>query len=453
MSGKMTRRDLLRYAGLSVSAGLLAACQPKVVKETVVVEKEVEKVVKETVVQKEVVEVEKEVTRVVKEAAPADEQVTITYHCRAGAVKPPASEFPTHQNRLAEFREEHPEINVVREEIAGSNEEYYVKLGTMFAGGTLGDMTFTSQTYSQHLKLAYDGFLAPIDEFMDQAGISDDEWWPMAMDNSYFEGKLYGLPMCLHPGGHAFLFFNQDMFEANGLKIPDGETYTVEDLREAANVCAQGDPDNREVYGYLPAFRGLQCHEAWMRTFGAPSFLDDAGKQTLMDTEEALEWARYGYALYNEDKVSPRAEAIPSGGTYAMFAAGNLAAFQSGTWAIKTSLEVVGDAFKEGVAVFPIGPGGYGACGYLQLKLSGSLPGRADVFDMDDIRSDPIAMIEYDAIKQTAAQYYMDNFAAIEHQQALNAAMDKMWLGEEEPTQAYMDSVAEQLQKILDRPR
>jgi hypothetical protein len=58
---------MLRYVGLSGSAAVLAACQPKVVekivKETVVVteEKIVEKVVKEAV------EVEKEVTRVVEQ--------------------------------------------------------------------------------------------------------------------------------------------------------------------------------------------------------------------------------------------------------------------------------------------------------------------------------------------------------------------------------------------------
>jgi multiple sugar transport system substrate-binding protein len=303
------------------------------------------------------------------------------------------------------------------------------------------------------------------------------------MENSYFEGKLYGLPMCLHPGGHAFLFYNKDMFEEAGLKLPDGDTYTVEDLREAANRLSTGSPESRDVYGYLPGFAGIQCHEAWIRTFGASSFVDPEGRKTLINTEPGLEWAKYAYALYNEDKVAPRTEAIPSGGTYAMFAAGKLAAFQSGTWAIKTSLSVVGDAFNEGVELFPIGPGGYGACGYLnsfaptsaskhlyeawlltyafcderagylQLKLSGSLPGRPDTFEKADIKADPVAMVEYASMQKVAAQYFMYNFAAIEHQQALNAAMDKIYLGEAEPTQGYMDSVAEILQNILDKPR
>ena len=61
MKSQMTRRQLLRYLGLGSVGVALAACQPKIVKETVIQEKVVketvvqEKVVKETVVQEKVV--------------------------------------------------------------------------------------------------------------------------------------------------------------------------------------------------------------------------------------------------------------------------------------------------------------------------------------------------------------------------------------------------------------
>ncbi len=478
-TSRLSRRALLRSAMVGGAGLALAACQPKVV--------EVEKIVERTVEVEKQVEVEKVVKETVvveKEVQAASDQVTVRYHCRAGAVQAPASEYPTHQNRLSEFREEHPEINVEREEIAGTNEEYYVKLATMYVGGTLGDMTFTSQTYQQHLKLAYDGVLAPCDEFMERDGISDDEWFPAAMVNSRLDGKLYGLPMCLHPGGAAFLIHNLDMWEGAGLEAPDGETYTIDKLREAAIKLSQGDPDARTTYGWRPNFNGdAQCHEAWMRMFGAESFIDREGRQSLMNTQEALEWAKYAYAIFNEDKVAPRAEAIPEAGELAMFAAGNLASFQTGTWNLKNSLTVVADAFKVGLQMFPIGPGGYGPCGYLnsfaptsvskhldeawkltyafcdkrcgylQIKLSGSMPGRPDVFDEPDIQNDDIAMLAFEATRRAGPQYFMYNFAALEHQQAFRAAVDKIILGEVEPTQTYMDSVYDILQKILDKPR
>ena len=77
---KLSRRNLIKMAGLA-AVGTLAACAPKVVKETVVVEKEVEKIVKETVevekeVEKEVTRlVEKEVEKIVKETVVVEKAV------------------------------------------------------------------------------------------------------------------------------------------------------------------------------------------------------------------------------------------------------------------------------------------------------------------------------------------------------------------------------------------
>ena len=68
MSKRFTRRELLRIAGIGSAVSLLAACQPKVVEVTRVVEKPVKEVVKETVIIAGTPQVvEKEVTKVVKE--------------------------------------------------------------------------------------------------------------------------------------------------------------------------------------------------------------------------------------------------------------------------------------------------------------------------------------------------------------------------------------------------
>ena len=57
------------------------------------------------------------------------------------------------------------------------------------------------------------------------------------------------------------------------------------------------------------------------------------------------------------------------------------------------------------------------------------------------------------SMQDIANQYYMENFAAIEHEQALNTVITKLTLGEEQPTQAYMNAAYETLQKIIDKPR
>ena len=48
LNDKISRRALLRLSGVGLGAAVLAACQPKVIEVTKVVEKEVEKVVPET---------------------------------------------------------------------------------------------------------------------------------------------------------------------------------------------------------------------------------------------------------------------------------------------------------------------------------------------------------------------------------------------------------------------
>jgi len=468
----MSRRDLLRYAGIASAAGLLAACQPVVVKETVVV--------------KEAVEVEKEVTRVVEVKA-AEEQVTIRYHCRAGAVVAPSSEYPTHQNRLLEFMEEHPEIKVVREDIANTTlHDYYVKLATMIAGGTVGHMTWDHQSDCDHHRLAFEGVLLPLDDYKERDAVDENEWWPAAMVNAKWGGKLYGLPMCLHPGCQAFLFYNKTAWDAAGLKSPADEDYTLDDLREAALALSQGPADAREVYGFDPFHRyvGSQIKEGWIRAFGAYSFVNEEGTQTLMNSEAALEWAKFGYDLYNVDRTAPFAEALPSGGLLAMFAAGKVMSFQSGTWSIKTSLAAVGNNFEEAIVLPPKGPAkrGTGAyldtfaminrdatqaqrdatwlltraftdkrCGYLQIKLSGSLPGRGDFMDYPDLQADPIVVLSHKAIMESEPQFKLANFRGAEHELTMHNLLTSIWLGEQEPTQAYMDQIATQLQAILDK--
>jgi multiple sugar transport system substrate-binding protein len=69
MSKKVSRRKFLQGFGLAAAGAAVAACQPQ----TVIVEKEVEKVVKETVV----VETEKEVEKVVKETVVVEKEKVV----------------------------------------------------------------------------------------------------------------------------------------------------------------------------------------------------------------------------------------------------------------------------------------------------------------------------------------------------------------------------------------
>ena len=106
MAPKLKRRDFLKAMTAATGGALLASCAPQVVKETVIVEKPVEKVVKETVVveKKETVIVEKSVEKVIT-ATPSPRTVL-----RFQTWTDPGLAAMEHM--LGVFSEEHPGIEV-----------------------------------------------------------------------------------------------------------------------------------------------------------------------------------------------------------------------------------------------------------------------------------------------------------------------------------------------------
>ena len=102
MSYRVSRRRLLRQAGLAASAGALAACTPQVV----------EKVVKETVVVAGTPQVVERVVTATPEPAAPKEAVTIRYSTWMG---PPRLQYI--EQIMKGFQEEFPLITVQLEQL------------------------------------------------------------------------------------------------------------------------------------------------------------------------------------------------------------------------------------------------------------------------------------------------------------------------------------------------
>lgn len=483
---QLTRRSFLRSAAVGATA-CLAGCAPQVVKETVIVKEKVEKLVKETVVVKEAVEVEKEVTRVVEKVvekqitakpAPAG-PVTVKYTARAGAAtKPSGSEWPIHLDALQEFMAENPNIKVELIEIPTSQlSDFYAKLTTMIASGTVGDFTWLHASDSDHSRLAYMQALAPIDEYVESEGVDLAKYFPAAVDGMRFEGQLYGLPFTMHSGGSSIFYYNQDLFEEKGLALPN-ENSTLDDLLGWAQELTSDDR-----YGFRPNLNGSQSQETWLRQFGGHPLSED-GKTSAMNTPEALEYAKYVHGLYQVDKVSPLEADMPSGGLNAMFSSGKLAMFQNGPWGINSAKLAVGEAFTIGMMPAPKGPSGLrGYSGYvdswamttqskhkpetfkamhamacfrsgvLRLSLREGLTAMPSVYEDPQFKDNANAQLIYSVVKQCMAQRHPWNFRGAEHATVLNNELALMWLGKQDPTQAYMESVAEKANNILAKPR
>lgn len=484
----MTSRSLFsrrRFLSLAASVGgslvgaqVVAGCQPKIVekivKETVIVAgtpKVVEKVVKETVV------VEK-----------AAEIVTIRHMLRAGDLG------PRYDWNIIQFNDRHADMKAKIEPIPGGDVEYVPKLMAMHAAGTIGDSCWTSIGSVNHYQYADMGVTAPLDDLVATANYDTSPFYAGAWESSKYDGKVYGLPECSHPGT-AMLVYNRTLFEEEGVEEPN-ENWTLDDLLETAKYFTRDTKGDGRIdsWGFSPSTGRLIV--MLIRCFSGYEYdmLDPTGTKAMVNapkTKEALTWVS---DIYQKHKVTPTAEAMEMGFNQ-LFMAGRVAMYQTGCWggpglsnSMKAKREypmewwvtalpkgpsgvlgahaevdcqcvcagskhkaeafdfITGLVSKEGAILrcLPYGCGGSRGDQYEDERLQGTL------FTKDDTALFKI----FDELNAKAGPYFYP--ANLQGQQAFSVygqALQALWLGKEEPTDGFFDSVNDQLQTVLDKPK
>lgn len=481
---RVSRRRFIQSGAAAGSVALIAACAPKVIKETVVVEKPVEKVVERTVVVKEAVEVPKEVTRVVEkvvEKPAAKEPVELRLHMRAGGEK---SEVPIYVTRPKEFTEE-TGIKVKLEPIPGG--EYWAKIESMAAAGTLGDNMFTTESGWYHSRMVHFGILAPIDDFMDAEGVSKDEWLPPAYATCVKAGKTYGLPKCAHPS-YSYYWINHQLFDAAGIPIPETYGTTWEQIAEWARKLASGPKERRDVYGFYPAITNIQAVTSGLHAFGAWE-LDEEGKAVDATTPEWKAYVRYNHAALVKDKVAPLASELGSAGVIGLFAAGKLAMFMGIRGDNKAVRQAVGPEdgsgkFKWSAHGLPEAPGftnwplslnthagtmqsqhklesfkltyalSDARFAYLVANEIGYLVGRSKELDeIGPAKDDPFIQLQYRQQSRGVPYRIGRNLRGSDYQKTMINTLDAVYLGEQEPDDAFFANILNPaLNEVLQRP-
>ena len=291
MSEKMTRRELLRFAGLGASVGLLAACQPVVVKETVVV--------------KEAVEVEKEVTRVVekvveKEAPKAAElKAKLVWDTFRG--QPTA--FKWNEERILSFKDKFPNIEIEFRPSPGSQQGMYGRYMTLIAAGDLGDLvSFDPGLY--HLRRAVNaGIIMPLEDLMQADGLDLTEWFDVFIQMQTYQGHVWGLPSWGWAGYDCFVI-NKLHFDELGVTLtaPDEGGPPMETIGEyARKLYREG-----ERYG-LQLILIDHTLESVTRAHGGDVLSKDGTKCLLLDNDKSRAGMKWMYDLAVVDKVIPQA--------------------------------------------------------------------------------------------------------------------------------------------------
>jgi len=300
MKSKLTRRQLLRYFGIGSAGMAVAACAPKVVEVEKVVTKEVEKIVKETVIvegtPKVVEKVVKETVVVEKEAPTAApvEVVEIVYWTSVGGLN-----LQGQEELVSDFNASQAAVKATCQHEPKMRE----KLLAAYAAGTPPNVTRSASGGYELLGYAHLGGIIPLDDFIerdfaDQVADFYDYLWK----NNFWKGHQWGI---VEATNNLAWFYNEEMLAEAGV-----EAYTTNptwdeltDILKAVTRDTNGDGEI-DQWGYNPNPRGdRQFYDFVVQNGGRVA--NDDWTESRIDSPEVAETLKWLRDMVYEWKVCP----------------------------------------------------------------------------------------------------------------------------------------------------
>lgn len=222
-------------------------------------------------------------------------------------------------------------------------EDYYTKVQTMVAGNSAPDLIWLSQEYIP----AYASNNAVIDltDMLENQDIVDiDDYFEGPLETAVWEDKIYGLPWIGQP---YVVYYNKDLFEANGLGTPATD-WTWDDFSDTAKQLTHDG-----VYGFGNTGSLPSSVLAW--AYGGDTVTSDG--DILLNNDNTIAGFEKLYEMQsNKEMTMPFVEA-ESLGVEEGFINGKIGMFVGG--ANDDVEEKVADSenpFEVGMAMIPAGP-------------------------------------------------------------------------------------------------
>lgn len=190
---------------------------------------------------------------------------------------------------IAEFNRTHDHIHV-NPLFMPTGAAESMKFFVAAAGGVPPDVIVVDGT--QVASWAHMGVLRPLDDRLEEAGITEDDFWGPCWEQCRYEGRTWALSAAADP--NFALLWNKQLFREAGLD-PEKPPRTLEELEAYCEKLTIYDDRGRiEQIGFLPTYMASAVNAlmTWGWAFGG-SFYDPETEEFTCDDPrivEAVEW-------------------------------------------------------------------------------------------------------------------------------------------------------------------
>src|SRR5215218_6440161 len=190
------------------------------------------------------------------------------------------------QRIIAMCKQQLPNINVT-DTVKPFGDIWTANVAAVAAGSGMPDVIVSDRPTLP--KDAADGVYMSLQEFADRDGITRDQFYDWAWDQTLFEGQTYGIPF---ETDVRVLFWNKQLFEAAGLD-PNKPPTTWDELWEYADkLDVKNDDGTYKRIAFFPLWNA-GFNPFWAYLNGAPLINPD-GTPAINSPEavEAVEWIK-----------------------------------------------------------------------------------------------------------------------------------------------------------------
>ena len=366
--------------------------------------------------------------------------------------------------------------------------EYFTKIQTLIAGGTLGDVMWG--IYRNTPRFANNKVIMPMDDLIKQDNFDLSQYYPSAVESVKYNGQIYAMPFKVHPGPAA-LYYNVKHVQEAGVTMPEKQFASWDEFIATGKKLVKGNPDNPERYALsigLPpenATGTLEKVVMYVRTFGGEIYSED-GKKSLFQEQGAKDGIRMMRDLMHQHKIAaPHQESTTQAEDLMISERVSTLQAASSTKSIPTK---IGGKFEVRNMLMPPGPGGKVGtqtitdhininaktqnpqASWELVKLlvgkevgvrlgggtggtaSGTTGARKDVFNDPSILANPlhpvfITLVENAEPLRAPANLREEEVATVVHQ-----LLGPVFLGERQPDDGFFSELNTAVQAVLDRP-